>query len=286
MAGERRRAAAQAAGAVILAVVGLVPARGIPAFYRASHPRTGSVTFLDKMVWEHLVFAPGAATFLSRNHIEGSAFNEYRWEAYLRWHCPALKIYMGGRAHQIYTPEDRDERERLVRDPQPARRLRAWGVDLLVIGPGTEYGRFVTSLMRDPDAGWAYLYIDDLALILADTATPHGRDLADRAATGNFSYPDEASALLSRGMCLGSPGMKTLPETAYSALRAALEERPAFYAYAMLADRGLAAEVPQEEIVSFLLGQRDRVLHDLAADPGDPELRQCVETINGMIRKK
>jgi len=271
---------------LILVFAGLASSVGITAHYLSpDDPRDPPATFLDKMVGTYVAFPAGAATFLAENHVRGRMFQEYRWESYLHWRCPDLALFLGGRAQQIYTEADRAQRSRLTSSHDPSSVLRSWGVDLVAVPLLPEFAPFASALLHATETRWVYVYIDHLGMVLACLDTETGSALAAQVADSSLAYPDEPTALLSRGMYLASPASQGGAAETYRALRAALEQRPVFFAYAPLAQRALTAGIPNDELAGFLLEQQARVQTEFAAHPERTDLKECLDTLAAMIHR-
>lgn len=188
-----------ALAAVALGALWLVP--GEWRVYDAANPRLprGS-SFFARMHRLDGDF-PGAATrFIAANGIGGAdpagvrALVAWEWEGFVHLYCPQLKVMMGGRAQQVYTPADLDVWQRLLAD-NTAAQARALQIPLALLHAGPEtYGAQVSALLKD---GWVVLYADAPVMLLVDPADPAMGDLVRRAEAGELSYPDERTRLAS-----------------------------------------------------------------------------------------
>ncbi len=233
--------------------------------YNPNNPRRGHETLFERMngTW----FQPTeAAKFLAANGITGRCFNEWRWEGYLRWKCPGIQVYMGGRAHQVYDGAV-DMLARRIRadarkfpDPRygvnPTKDLADLGVHLVAVPRDSprdlepRHGGMLWHLMERPGATWAYIYMDVKGIymgdiVAADTAFPETAELVRRAIAGDLKYPDEASATLSRAMAMTAASMRIPAAETLEAFLTAVEVRPSSIAYDAI--RQLAKAVPNAE---------------------------------------
>jgi hypothetical protein len=269
---SRRNAAALALADGALIVFLLVANRWVPAHYAKNHPLFPNESVLDRMVFHGTHFPGGAAVFLAANHVEGRAFNEWRWEGYLREYAPGIKVMIGGRAHQVYDEATYWKYRDLLVGNGSRSTLQSLNVAIAVVPLTPDYGNLCRGLLTGSGA-WSYIYADRYTAVFADPADPSTRDLVARAAAGGLSYPDSASAALSRAMCLSSPATAD-PVQALTLLQRALVLRPTSYAYPVLVRAAIKTSVPGETLIAYL-EQEDSRLETIA--PGAPEENALLE---------
>ena len=258
-----RRAWPVAAACLLLAAPTALLGGRIARYYRDDNPLVGPETFLERMVYHQAMMCPGVAEFINANDIQGRVFQEWRWEGYLRWRCPQLKLWVGGRAQQVYSEQEFRQRMAVVNRPQEAAAmLAALDVHLAVVPWGDTTGPLVRQLAFAPQASWAAIYYDGLDVVLADARHAATRGLVEQAAQGRLVWPDADSALLSRVACTTStpvlPGIN--PTAAQELARRALEQCPTPIlppVLAELASRG-GGTMPESE-VQFLQHQYQRL---------------------------
>ncbi|HET9234094.1 MAG TPA: hypothetical protein VFP10_08155, partial [Candidatus Eisenbacteria bacterium] len=259
-----------------------IPALGLIAFliasnlwvarhYARNHPLFPNETLLERMVLFHTHFPGGAAQFLKDNHVRANAFSEWRWEGYLHQEVPDVKVMVGGRAHQVYDEATYTKYRQLLKGENPLSELRNLEVSLAIVPLTPEYGPFCRGLLRG-EGPWAYVYSDRYTAIFADPNDPATKDLVAGASAGRLAYPDTATAVLSRALCLSSPSispiMSNMPNLSVPLFREAVNRRPSGYAYMVLVSAALRSRVPREQLIIYL-EQEDARLEALAR--GAPE---------------
>ncbi len=169
-----------------------------------------------------------AQKFLRANDIRGRVYNEWRWEGYLHWTNPQLKLFTGGRAQQIYSAQDYQlgttirmypessgpstPPDRLVRSIR--RLLQVNGVTL-VATPVNGYVPLRNALIQSSGATWTYLYTDGFDQVLADTADPNTRRYVADALRGRLTYPHKAYEALTRALIIQTPAGYKVAVEAY-----------------------------------------------------------------------
>lgn len=254
-----RRLVPGLAAAGILVAAAILGSRWLVPFYSPDNPLRSPETLFGRMVYRSTDFPVGATTFLDANGIAGRVFNEWRWEGYLRWRAPQMKVYIGGRAHQAYSAETARERYAILSGRDAAARLRGMDVHLALVPLNAIYGGFVLSLLQSKAPPWAYVYCDRRSALLADLGDPATRTLVEGAAAGTLDYPDSATAALSRAMCLTSPATGTPPGEALAALRQAVELEAVPFAYAPLVLQARKAGLPDIAIAGILETEAKRL---------------------------
>lgn len=201
--------------------------------YWPGNPFVRTPSVLENMITYHQSFPPGAMQFIRDNDLSGRVFNEWRWEGYLHWHCPKLKLFLGGRAQQVYNVETYKLQKYVLSSLEGPAVLERLGVRWIVV-PVSQYGAFIQHVVYSRGTRWAPVYFDGENIVAASVGDADGRAAVDRCLKGQFKYPDRAVAALSRGICLSGAAINR-PAEAAAALKESQEYRPIAMAYALLA---------------------------------------------------
>jgi tetratricopeptide (TPR) repeat protein len=181
-------ATAVAAAAVCVPVAAKM--RTTMRYYDPDNPGVPAGTVAQKMCMYHNAFAPYAAEFLKLNDIGGRYINEWRWEGFLRWNCPKLKAFMGGRAQQAYDESTFRLRQvvlvgRLVdRDP---REIVAGPTGDVAVTPADMNHPFVRANApdpNDPNTPWRVIHTGEAEFVLAKVDSPETGELVNEVARG------------------------------------------------------------------------------------------------------
>ncbi len=203
VAGRRFRPVPAAALALLLAVpVGLYGLK-MAEYYDRRNPLGPEESFFGRMVGLDRL-PTKMADFINANDIHGHMVNEWRWEGYLRWRCPQLKLSLGGRAQQIYVAEDYKLVMTHMRGRPDRDSLLAHYDVLLYAVPEASSHEFA-SLIAGPDSSWTFLYSDGADTLLVDASDQYGRELVEKAARGELTYPDQLSKTLSLARIATTP---------------------------------------------------------------------------------
>jgi hypothetical protein len=224
----------------VLAAVGLVMLAGAAALleqhhfrlYRPVFPATPphTNTFYRKMI-RYDLYPQRAVHYINDNDITGNVFHEWRWEGFLHWHCPQLKLYVGGRAQQVHSVENYRLRNEISHGVRSKSRLQDLGVDL-VIEPPQSAVRLIAALLtprQSPTARpspWVVVYYDEESAILVDSRRDVGKRLVRETVAGTLSYPAEWIKAWSRALCMSAERSGVSGETAMQAIRRANALRP------------------------------------------------------------
>lgn len=232
----------------------------------------------DRMIFNE-AYGHGAAEFINRNNISGNAIEEWRWEGFLHWRCPQLKLYVGGRAQQAYSEATYIHRMELFsgRDHLTGKPLdRVKDLDRLnvrlVIMPlqqGAE--EFVKPLLA-PNSPWTMLFVDsDLNVVLGDTTDPALAKVVEKIIAGDAWYPDAGIGAVSRAMCM-SYRLSLPAQTRRDALVVANLKLPMVMCYQRLLEMAASGEVPIPWLLEYLRGEFAR----LPKDSDDPHTKMDI----------
>lgn len=206
--------------------------------YRRDNPILPPGSIADRMHMTKTLYSQGLAQFINDNKISGRVFAEWRWEGFLRWRCPQLRTFIGGRAQQVYDVETFKLSQETIISPSGVGILATYDVHLVAMPGGYP---LVDNLVK---SGWAIVYFDGGNFLLADPRKPEFADLIRLAAgrgpnqappvfgdNGELKYPDpkEETKALSRAMCLATAGSD--PDVLMSAFKEANRLRPTFFIY-------------------------------------------------------
>jgi len=247
---SRNRVARTAVASVALLALMVPFLRELAAHYRPVNLRFESAAVFDRMFCTD-EFPFQAARFLVDNHVSGRVFNEWRWEGYLRWRCPTLKVFVGGRAQQVYDLSTVRAYLELPANPYPAGSLASRGAELVVVPVQMGFDAMVGRLAFPPDARWGVVFFDGKDLVLACKDTPQGSALVSGALAGTNRFEDPAIAQLSHDLALASAWLR-VGEAAVTAIVAANSARPTAFGYSVsqhLVVRGVAT---QARLASYL----------------------------------
>ena len=148
-------------------------ARTAHRHYRADHPVHPRETFAQRMITYSSVFPVGAARLLNENGYAGRVYNEWECEGFLRWECPQLRLWIGGRAQQVYRPETYLEwQDAFAGDPRDL--LAAKDVPLLIMEPKSPH-RALGILRWARRANWVIVYFDERTAVVARADHPDTR---------------------------------------------------------------------------------------------------------------
>jgi len=252
----RRHIVPSAVAAALILLPGLYYGARLSRHYRSDNPVYAPETFLQRMIVRSFKFAPDAVKFINANHISGRVFNEWRWEGFLRWHCPQLSLFVGGRAQQVYDQQIVQLGEQIYTTKNPAVILRKEGVHLVVVPIGHLANGMLNILTYSRGAHWTYIYCDGVAVVLADTRYPETRKLIDSAVAGRLKYPSAGIAALSRAMCLTSRAAGKDVNAAAEAVKKANELQPTYVGYTSMGYLAFKRGYDKRKLIDYLEAQR------------------------------
>ncbi len=197
-------------GLVVLFVIGIQTRRNYNR-YRTDSPVVRYKSVLKNMI-AYQMFSPYAKDFIRDNDLSGRCFNEWRWEGYLRWYCPKLKMFVGGRAQQAYSIETYKFQRQLLGGYLPPRELDKLGVRWIIVPWSGAYIRLMQKAVYDKGAAWVPVFCDGENIVLANSRLPECKETIRKCLAGQLAYPSKAIAHFSRAMCFSAASVNLLDE--------------------------------------------------------------------------
>ena len=231
-----------------------------PSLYKQYHPDNPLYPPLSP--FERMLLCKnypfGGTQFIVDNNVSGRVFHDWRWEGFLRWRTPHLKLFMGGRAQQVYDEETFDLFRRIIQRTEH-QTLSKLGMHLVVIPEDRKHRKLIEQMVWGPDAQWAYVYWNDGKAIFADVRSPQMLDLVKRVVIGEAKYPSEDIAAISRAMCLASRIVKSTNQRLAQAFKDAIARRPRVIAYRMLGKMNARGQIASKDLIAYLEQERSRL---------------------------
>ena len=210
--------------AVALSVPALLYGHGLFLYYQPAHPWRPPQPMLARMVGH--AQPVDACTFLNANQISGTIFQDWRWEGYLRMRCPQIKIFLGGRAHMIYTGDENRLYHHIL-SGKYVQALDRLDVNMMLLPFISDSNALLKTLGND----WSPIYCDRHHILYVDGSEPEFAELIRRAAMGELTYPTEHIAALSHAFALTAASMKTPRAELVQAFDAANQIEPTLPGY-------------------------------------------------------
>ena len=196
--------------------------------------------------------------FINDNNITGRVFHDWRWEGFLRWRSPQLRLYIGGRAQQVYDIETFHVFRHILRKPDD-QTIHRLGMNMMVVPVDMKHKKLIEKMVWGPGARWAYVYRNDEKAIIVDVRSPEMLELVNKVVSGQAKYPSEDIAAMSRAMCLASGVVKATNDKLAQAFKDAIAHRPSIAAYRMLGGMIERGQVSPKETIAYLEQERTRL---------------------------
>lgn len=246
-------------------------------FYAPNNPLGHQGTFFEKMNQMNKYYPAKLAQFINSNQISGNIYGNWEWEGYLRWECPQLKVYIGGRAQQIYNVKEFQLHEEILTGKTPADILKRLNVHWMVSSYDTRYLSLINRLVTT--GKWVYIYNDNRTCLLADPSWSAARVIMEKALQNQLIFEDDTDALLSRASTILSPAAGQDHARALLLLQQAVQRKPLSKAYMALSDFILAEPQMAPAVVNFLERELARLDKMSLNNPEGEEILNCKYTI-------
>ncbi len=158
--------------------------------YPAINTAGNNGTFYERMFFVNPDYPVNLAKFMAENRISGNIFCYWTWEGYLHYFCPRLKVFAGGRAHQIYDNSIFGLYLQMLDKNPPISSLEKLNTSYIAMPSRYKFAVLIKALFADPN--WAVLYADDRDILFA-----FKKLVPDTVSRSHLVYPDSDSKNLS-----------------------------------------------------------------------------------------
>ena len=272
-----------AAVPTIAAGVGLFALIGLQTYSNALRYWPGSPLVRYRSMLKNMIvyeqFPPGARHFLNDNDLNGRAFNEWRWEGYLRWYCPQIQTFLGGRAQQVHHIDNYKLQRNVLNGTESPDLLWKMNVRWVVVPWNSGYNLLLSKTIETNMARWVPVYFDGENTVLANATLPECAQVINACLEGKLKYRDPAIGALSQARALDCHVIRSriadAPKRALAALRIAERVRPIAGAYGLTDDLYQRTAVNSRDEVSYFEGEFKRLGQIDWRQRGGAEVLRC-----------
>lgn len=226
-------------------------------YYNPDNPLSNPEPFFEKMNLAYNFFPVKLAGFVNDNQLEGNVYCNWEWEGYLHWYCPSLKIFVGGRAQQIYREAEYQLYSEILSSRTPWDELKRLKVHLVACSYNGIFTDLINLLITK--GNWVCIFNDNQSCLLADPSWPQTRGLVDQALQGRLVFRSRTDGLLSQASSFLSPAAHADYSKAIAILERAVQLRPLSKGYMALANFVFSKAKQAPEVVAFLAREELRL---------------------------
>jgi hypothetical protein len=252
-------------------------------FYAPENPMDHQGTLFEKMNMIQKFYPYQLTQFVNENHIGGNTFTNWDWEGYMRWLAPQVKVFIGGRAQQVYTLEEFEQHLELLGSENPAEIFKQLNVHFLMCSFDTRYRELINRLVIS--GKWVYLYNDNRSCILADIAWPQTRKLVEQLLQGKLIFKNKTDELLSQASCILCPALNVDHAQALGMLKEAVTQRPMTKAYMAFSEFIFVEPKLAPGVVRFFEEEEARLSKMNLKKPEGEEILNCRYIILANLRQ-
>ena len=239
------------------------PAHYVTITYWPGNPLNWGLSAFERMHRIPYKFPVSASQFIDDNDLGPNVLCNWEWEGYVRWACPRVKVFLGGRAQQIYTEQDLATYLTLRNPRAVADWYRHNHVSVAVLSPWDSRGPTGIGLLANPE--WVCIYTDMHAVVLADIRS--NEPLVQQALQGRLKYRSESVGALSHAMCLAAVGAFGHPDQVLAAAKSANAAWPTPFGYSVVASLASTPSLRPDALA--YLEQESPRLSQLVGTPPD-----------------
>jgi hypothetical protein len=258
---------------------------GFTDAYKANHPLWENGSWYKKMsmVYENN-FPVALTTFINDNQISGNAFSCWTWDGYLRWYCPQIKVFIGGRAQQIHDEETLKKSLDFENGRLPITALSNENAHI-VLGTiiNNNYQRIFGEFIRT--ANWVVIYFDGTNYLAIDSTWPPAKDIIAKATNNQLVFRDKTTENMS-AVCTSISLTKGInPAVLFNRMTEAVKRRYESWCYEMLGK--LLNNGPNDiKVVNFLENELRRTEKaNIYHTPRGINILSCRGTIAAILKE-
>jgi hypothetical protein len=163
----------------------------------------GTGSLFEKMHFTNKLYDKELIRFINTNRISGHIYCPWKWEGYLRMNCPQLKLFIGGRAQQIYSIDAYDQYMYTSGYDIPAYSgkaptdvLNAIGAHYLIAANSQDSQNLVLTALNC--GNWVIVYADAQWLLFANTRAQNAVAIINLFTDDKLIFEKEATRAMSR----------------------------------------------------------------------------------------
>lgn len=251
--------------------------------------RGGTYDLLDRVT--HNDHTPLAAVeFLRRNGLTPNVMTEWKVAAAIMFYVPGARVFIDGRAQQVYTEQEYMTYLGLLNAPpsqgtQVAQVLDRCGTDMLLLPNWEVTRRLINTIEEQPQ--WRLVLEEPMAAIWVRDGSRLLSELIERERAGTLWWPDNPETQWRHGLFLAGLQPPDI-QRALPLWQTAVERRPSLgvRAYSWIVNT-LLREGRPEEAANYLQQQRarlEKMQHDLPRDLHtqlSDAIRRCEAQLSG-----
>jgi hypothetical protein len=169
-------------------------------YYRDSAKKWPGESLFEKMHMSERGFPVNLVKFLNTNKISGNMLCEWTWEGFIKWNCPDMKFFIGGRDFAVYDEETFNEYDDIFGNSLSSESIvkifNARSVQMISISRNPDNAIVFSSLAGRNN--WLVLYADPGYVLMVNENYPAMADLVKRGLNGSLIFDDKGIEKISR----------------------------------------------------------------------------------------
>jgi len=207
-----------------------------------SYENRGS--FFDQM---HLVdrsFPSELVKFINDNHINGNIFCPWTWEGYIHWNSPEPKLFIGGRAQQVYDEETMEQYDLILSGNSTIETLQRNNVNYIAAPYEGLFMNLINTVIKQ--GKWVPLFVNGNSFLLANPECNSTKDLIAKAKKNELFYMNNVTEKITKAASDINSDIKSKQGEALQVLENVLQEKVSFWIYKVFTD-ALSKETDQNK---------------------------------------
>jgi len=229
---------------IVLVFASFLAYNNLPLYsvFGNSYENRGS--FFEQM---HLVdrsFPSELVKFINDNNISGNIFCPWTWEGYIHWNSPEPKLFIGGRAQQVYDEETMEQYDLILSGNSTIEALQRNNVDYIAAPYEGLFMTLINTVIKE--GKWVPLFVNGNSFLLANPECNSTKELIVKAKKNELYYMDNITEKITRATRDINSDVMSKQEEALQVLENVLQEKVSFWVYKVFTD-ALSKETDQNK---------------------------------------
>jgi hypothetical protein len=208
--------------------------KNLPLYSISGSASANSGSLFEQMHLVNKSYSYELVRFISDNHINGNIFSPWTWEGYIRWNSPKSKVFIGGRAQQVYDEEAKEQLDLILYGNSTVEALRRNNIHLIAAPYEGVYMNIINTALNKGE--WVPLFFNGNSFLLANPDWKYTKDIIQKLDKNELIFIDNITEKMSKAANRLSSNAKSKKLEALKSLENVLQEKPSFWFYKVLTD--------------------------------------------------
>ncbi|MDP4182519.1 MAG: hypothetical protein Q8942_15700, partial [Bacillota bacterium] len=206
----------------------------LPLYSIAGGSHTNEGSLFEQMHLVNKSYSYELVRFISDNHINGNILCPWTWEGYIHWNCPTPKVFVGGRAQQVYNEETKDQLDLILSGNSTHEALRKNNIDLIAAPYEGLYMNLINTVIKQ--GKWVPLFVNGNSFLLANPDWKPIKGIITKQDKNELIFINSVTEKMTKAANKLNSDTRSTQLKALQSLENVLQEKTSFWIYKVLTD--------------------------------------------------